>query len=82
MSTLSIVPHLRDGQIWAALPYLCWLSVLIPSAGLVWTMIGAGLASRFRFMASSRLFARIGALVLLLFVTSLFVSTVVKAFDR
>ena len=80
--TLSIVPHLRDGQILAALPYLCWLSVLVPSAGLVWTMIGAGLALRFRFMASSRLFARIGALVLLLFVTSLFVSTVVKAFDR
>lgn len=79
--TLSIIPYLRNGQILPALPYLCWLSILIPSIGAIWTMIGAGLALRFRQMASSRAFARIGALVLVFFAASLFISTIVKAFN-
>jgi len=78
---LTIVPHLREGDIPAALPYLMWLSLLIVTVGSIWTLIGAGIARRFQHFASSRLFARLGAAVLVFFATSLFVTTLLRAFE-
>lgn len=78
---LTIVPHLREGDVPAALPYLAYLSLLILTIGSIWTLIGAGIARRFRHFASSRLFARLGAAVLVFFATSLFVTTLLRAFE-
>ncbi|TKT75780.1 LysE family transporter [Aquamicrobium sp. LC103] len=78
---LTIMPHLRQGDFFAALPYLLWLSLLILAMGFIWTMIGAGIAQRFQRFASSHLFARVGAAVLVFFATSLFVTTLLRAFE-
>jgi threonine/homoserine/homoserine lactone efflux protein len=75
---LSVVPHLQDGNVISALPYLASLSVLILAIGAGWSALGAGLGHAFKASVSIATFARAGAVILFGFALGL-VSTALKA---
>ena len=76
---LTIVPYLKDGDLRSASPYLAGLGILIPTIGLGWSAMGAGLAHGLKSTVSSEAFARVGAVILLCFALGL-VSTSVSLF--
>jgi threonine/homoserine/homoserine lactone efflux protein len=76
---LTIVPHLKDGDLRSALPYLGWLGVLILTIGLAWAAVGAGLACGLSATVSTAGFARVGAMAMFCFGAGLIGTTLPAA---
>jgi len=68
---LSIVPHLKEGNLNSALPYLALLGVLVLLIGTGWSVIGAGLGRVLGAIVPTIGFARAGAVILLGFALGL-----------
>jgi threonine/homoserine/homoserine lactone efflux protein len=68
---LSIVPHLKEGNLNSALPYLVLLGVLILLISTGWSAIGAGLGRVLGSIVPTIGFTRAGAVILLGFALGL-----------
>lgn len=64
---LVIIPHLRDGDLVAALPYLAGLACLIVAVASTWIMLGAWMRRRTQHLLEPMVIRRAGSLVLACF---------------